>query len=225
MKSIVICCIILDYRGPIVAAAATGVLGGVLGGWFVSSRLKRKHDKEKKELLQYLSLQEEVYKQRENQWQQEYKKLYKAYDELEKETIERDYEEFKAPDTDNDDMITREEFYTYVQKYLKSFPELSEKDFPKFDEFDLDGDGKVSFDEWQQFLYLQKQMEAKKAEQAAKGGNVNNGNVAYQQLLDTLYEETHKTDNFNTLNKQIAANSKGITGGAGGGNRRGGGAY
>ena len=58
---------------------------------------------------------------------------------MEKETIERDYEEFKAPDTNNDDMISRSEFNTYVRKYLSSFPELSEKDFPKFEEFDLDG--------------------------------------------------------------------------------------
>jgi Ca2+-binding EF-hand superfamily protein len=200
----------------VVAGVTGGVLGGVLGGWFVSTRMKRKNDKEKADLVQYLSLQEEVYKQREKQWQQEYKKLYKAYDELEKETIERDYEEFKAPDTDNDDMITKAEFNIYVQKYLKSFPELSEKDFPKFEEFDLDQDGIVSFEEWQQFLYLQKQIEAKKAEKAGKGGNVNNGNPAYQDLLNALYDESHKSDGFNSLNKQIAANGKG----AGAGNNR-----
>lgn len=172
----------------------------------VSSRLKRSHEKEKKELVQYLSLQEEIYKQREKQWQTEYKKLYKAYEDLEKETIERDYEEFKAPDTNNDDMISRAEFNTYVRKYLSSFPELSEKDFPKFEEFDLDGDGIVSFDEWQQFLYLQKQMEAQKAEKASKAGK---DNQAYNDLLSALYEQSQSSDSFNTLNKQIAAGSKG----------------
>lgn len=172
----------------------------------MSRRLKRSHEKEKKELVQYLSLQEEIYKQREKQWQTEYKKLYKAYEDLEKETIERDYEEFKAPDTNNDDMISREEFATYVRKYLSSFPELSEKDFPKFDEFDLDGDGTVSFDEWQQFLYLQKQMEAQKAEKASKTGK---DNQAYNDLLSALYEQSQTSDSFNTLNKQIAAGSKG----------------
>ena len=84
---------------------------------------------------------EEIYKQRETQWQTEYNKLYKAYEKLEKETLDRDYEEFKAPDTNNDDMISRAEFNTYVKKYLSSFPELSERDFPRFEEFDLDGDG------------------------------------------------------------------------------------
>jgi Ca2+-binding EF-hand superfamily protein len=63
-------------------------------------------------------------------------------------------------------MISRAEFNTYVRKYLSSFPELSEKDFPKFEEFDLDGDGIVSFEEWQQFLVLQKQIEAKKGKTA-----------------------------------------------------------
>jgi hypothetical protein len=84
---------------------------------------------------------EEIYRQRETQWQTEYNKLYKAYEKLEKETLDRDYEEFKAPDTNNDDMISRAEFNTYVKKYLSSFPELSERDFPRFEEFDLDGDG------------------------------------------------------------------------------------
>ena len=90
---------------------------------------------------------DEVYKQREQQWQTEYQKLYKAYENLETDTIKRDYEEFKAPDTDGDDQVSREEFAIYVRKYLSSFPELSEKDFPKFDEFDLNGDGIVSFAE------------------------------------------------------------------------------
>lgn len=171
----------------------------------MSSRLKRSHEKEKKELVQYLSLQEEIYKQREKQWQTEYKKLFKAYEDLEKETVERDYEEFKAPDTNNDDMISQKEFNVYVHKYLSSFPELSEKDFPKFEEFDLDGDGIVSFDEWQNFLYLQKQQEAQKADKAKNKDN----NQAYNNLLDALYEQSHSSDSFNSLNKQIAAGAKG----------------
>ena len=197
-------------------AATTGVIG-FAGGWILNGSIKqRKFDKERKELMQYLQLQEEVSKTREKQWQQEYRKLYKAYDELEKETVERDYEEFKAPDTNNDDMISRAEFNTYVRKYLSSFPELSEKDFPKFEEFDLDADGVVSFDEWQQFLQLQKQMEAQKAEKgksgvaggvAASGGS--NSNSAYNELLNALYEQSHQADSFNSLNKQIAAGARG----------------
>ena len=156
-----------------------------------------------------MQLQDEIYKQRDAQWQKEYQKLYKAYDELEKETIERDYEEFKAPDTNNDDMISRAEFNTYVRKYLSSFPELSEKDFPKFEEFDLDHDGQVSFDEWQKFLVQQKMMEANKKQE---NNNNNNNNNAYDQLLSALYEQSNQADSFNSLQKNIAAGSRGQTG-------------
>lgn len=168
--------------------------------------------------MQYIQLQDEIYKQRETQWQSEYRKLYSAFDELEKETIERDYEEFKAPDTNNDDMISRTEFNTYVRKYLSSFPELSEKDFPKFEEFDLDGDGIVSFEEWQQFLYQQKLLEAQKA---AKGNTkaAGNGNSAYNDMLNALYEQSHSSDSFNSLNKQIAAGARGAGGNAAAGRR------
>jgi len=117
--------------GPLMVGIVGGVVGTMFGGWLQGRKMKKKYDKEKKELIQYIQLQEEIYKQREQQWQAEYQKLYKAYDSLEKETTERDYEEFKAPDTNNDDMISRAEFNTYVRKYLSSFPELSEKDFPK----------------------------------------------------------------------------------------------
>jgi Ca2+-binding EF-hand superfamily protein len=139
---------------------AAGFLGFVSGGWMKGKSLKKKYDKDKKDLLQYMQLQDEIYKQREAKMSQQYSTLYKAYEELEKETVERDYEEFKAPDTNNDDMISRTEFNTYVKKYLSSFPELSERDFPRFEEFDLNSDGQVSFDEWQTFLYQQKLKEA-----------------------------------------------------------------
>lgn len=188
-----------------IGGVAIGALfGGIVGTWVTSRNARVKHDKQMREQLQFTQLQDEIYRQREKQWQQEYQKLYKAYEELEKETVERDYEEFKAPDTDNDDMISRKEFNIYVQKYLSSFPELSEKDFPKFDEFDLDGDGLVSFDEWQQFLFQQKQMEAKKNKADKQGGN-----SAYNDLLNALYEQTSHSDGFNSLQKQIASNAKG----------------
>lgn len=122
---------------------------------------------------------------------------------MEKETIDRDYEEFKAPDTNNDDMISRSEFNTYVKKYLSSFPELSERDFPRFEEFDLDGDGIVSFEEWQQFLYIQKQKEAA----AAKSGKQQTGQ--YADLLNSMYEQSAQSDSFNTLQKNMGTQQRG----------------
>jgi len=176
--------------------------------WLTSYRLNSRFKRDTEELTAYLVKLEEVNKAKEKTWQQEYRKLYKAYEELEKDTVERDYEEFKAPDTNNDDKITKAEFDIYVRKYLSSFPELSEKDFPKFEEFDLDGDGIVSFDEWQNFLYLQKEMEKQKAEKGAKTGTVQDKN-AYNDLLSALYDQSHNSDSFGSLNKQIAAGARG----------------
>jgi Ca2+-binding EF-hand superfamily protein len=169
--------LVIYHRGPVAAAVFTGLLGGIFGSWMTNRKCTKRFDKDKKDLLQYIKLQDEISKQRDRQWQTEYQKLYKAYSELEKDAVERDYEEFKAPDANNDDMISREEFNTYVKKYLSSFPELSEKDFPKFEEFDLDSDGKVSFDEWQQFLYRQQKAKANKS------GFSFSSNSAYDDLL------------------------------------------
>lgn len=198
-----------NNRGPFVTAIVAALCGGVVGGWMKGSSCKKKFAKEKKDLLQYIQLQDELYKQRDGQWQKEYSKIYKAYNELEKETLERDYEEFKAPDTDNDDMISRSEFNTYVRKYLSSFPELSEKDFPKFEEFDLNHDGLVSFDEWQNFLVQQKAMEAKKAKEA---GGVKGQKSAYDELLSALYEQSNTADSFGSLQKNIESGKRGTGG-------------
>jgi len=176
-------------------SVVSGLFGGLLGGVLKQKSLGAKYAKEKKQLLDYVKMQEDVYKQRDQQWQNEYQKLYKAYEKMESETLERDYEEFKAPDTNGDDMITRSEFAIYVKKYLSSFPELSEKDFPKFDEFDLNGDGIVSFSEWQQFLVLQKEAERSK-------GKAGNG------LLDSLYSSTSGSDSFNSLDRNLKAQGR-----------------
>jgi len=109
-------------------------------------------------------------------------------------------------------MISRAEFNTYVRKYLSSFPELSEKDFPKFEEFDLDGDGIVSFEEWQKFLYQQKLMEAQKGKAAAGTGGKKD---AQQELLAALYQQASQADSFNSLQKQMGAGQKGRGGAVG----------
>jgi hypothetical protein len=188
-----------NNRGPIVAVAAGGVFGGLLGWAATAHTMRRKYGAEKKELLQYIQLQNEVYKEREKQWQQEYQKLFNQFEQLERETVERDYEEFKAPDTNNDDMISKKEFEAYVTKYLSSFPELSEKDFPKFDDFDLDGDGQVSFEEWQEFLQMQKQQEAKKKE-SGKGTTKSQ----YADLINALYDSSTSANGFTGMQKNLA---------------------
>ncbi len=191
-------------RGPALAFLGGAVLGGAVGWGFANRQNGKRHNIEKLELIKYIQLQDEIGQEKDKAWQGEYTKLWTAYEKLDKETVERDYEEFKAPDTDNDDMISRVEFNTYVRKYLSSFPELSEKDFPKFEEFDLDGDGKVSFEEWQGFLEIQKAQEEGKKKLGIKGAD----NGMYDDLMSALYEQTSQADSFTNLNKNLANNNK-----------------
>jgi hypothetical protein len=52
-------------RGPIILGAAGLMVGGIFGSYSKGKSLKKKSDKEKKDLIQYIQLQEEIYKQRE----------------------------------------------------------------------------------------------------------------------------------------------------------------
>lgn len=192
-----------NNNGAYLAGAAGVVIGGVVGSWVQAKKSAKNFEKKRRELIQYVELQDEIQKQQLLYWQKNYKKLYTAYEELQKESIERDYEEFKAPDTDGDDMISKAEFDTYVRKYLSSFPELSEKDFPKFEEFDLNHDGIVSFEEWQEFLAQQKLKEAEKAKEGTTKDS------SYNDLLDSLYEQSYQSDGFSSLQKNIQSNQKG----------------
>jgi hypothetical protein len=81
-----------NQRGPLFLGIAGGLTGGVVGSWLKARSLKGKYAKEKKDLLNYIQMQEDVYKQRDAQWTAEYQKLYTAYEKLETETLERDYE-------------------------------------------------------------------------------------------------------------------------------------
>ena len=60
---------------------------------------------------------------------------------------------------------------------------MSEKDFPQFTEFDVDKNGLVTFQEWQKYVELQKEMEAQKKDPGALR------NDAYANLLDVIYDE------------------------------------
>ncbi len=85
-----------------------------------------------------------------------------AIKEVELEAVQRDYEEFKMPDLDGDERISRAEFNDYVKNYLANYPGLTEKDYPKFENFDHDKDGFISFQEYAQQMALQvQQMKSK----------------------------------------------------------------
>lgn len=86
------------------------------------------------------------------------------------------------------------QFEIYIEKYLSSFPELSDKDFPKFSEFDVDKSGQVTFGEWQRYIELQKEIEAQKAASGALK------NEAYSDLLDVLYKDGGLTGSKKNIN-------------------------
>ena len=81
------------YSGVLVAAFAGLLVGGVAGSVIQKNRSNAKFAKTRQEMLKYVELQEEIQKQQLNYWQKNYNKLYAAYEQLQKETIERDYEE------------------------------------------------------------------------------------------------------------------------------------
>lgn len=149
----------------------TGAFSWFLGGKFHSSRaikkIKAKHQKEQKAL--YTQYYNDVYKLSEQN--QELAALIEQLQELLKETeatheleaLQRDYDEFKQPDVDGDDRISRAEFNMYVKNYLSNYPGLTEKDYPKFEDFDQDGDGYVSFKEYSKQMALVSQKAEKEA--------------------------------------------------------------
>lgn len=112
--------------------------------------------------------------------------LKKAEEKRELDSMQRDYDEFKQPDIDGDDRISRAEFNMYVKNYLSNYPGLSEKDYPKFEDFDHDRDGFVSFSEYSKQMKVQ----AKKAEQEAIHAH-NTGSMAAAQKAGTKAAAYH----------------------------------
>lgn len=153
----------------------TAFVGGA--GWAVGSaihtarhvrKMKTKHMKDQKHL--YSQYYNDVYKlQQQNaelayvveQYQEAIKNVHADMD---NDKVQRDYDEFKQPDIDGDDRISRAEFHMYVKNYLSNYPGLSEKDYPKFEDFDHDGDGFIGFQEYaQQMALTVQQAEKEKA--------------------------------------------------------------
>lgn len=175
--------------GPVGAVKlfATGLAAWVMGAKFHTGRvvkeMKRKHKSEQKKL--YSQYYNDVYKLGEqNSLLQEQIEdltaLVKSTEaKAELEALQRDYDEFKQPDLDSDDRISRAEFNMYVKDYLSNYPGLTEKDYPKFEEFDHDGDGYVSFEEYSKQMAIQ-------AEQAELEELYGTGSANKAQALNDL---------------------------------------
>merc|ERR1712232_355485 len=169
----------------------TGALGWFAGAKFHCSRVlrkaKAKFQKEQKQL--YSQYYNDVYKLTEQNQELQYmveqyqEALKKTEAKHELEALQRDYDEFKQPDIDGDDRISRAEFNMYVKNYLSHYPGLSEADYPKFEDFDHDGDGYVSFTEYAQQMALQ-------AQQAELEQLYGQGSSKKQQAYQGLYEQS-----------------------------------
>lgn len=190
--------------GKLIASTAVGwIIGAKFHSRRATKKLKQKHMSEQKTLYsQYYS---DVYKLQEQNAELQYVveqlqvALKDVQEKAEQDALQRDYDEFKQPDIDGDDRISRAEFNMYVNNYLKNYPGLAEKDYPRFEDFDHDKDGFISFQEYAQQMAAQvKQAELDQyyAQQAGKGTK-----EAAQKLnsLKGLYGETKKGDNFDDL--------------------------
>mmetsp|Transcript_61178 Transcript_61178/g.72636 ORF Transcript_61178/g.72636 Transcript_61178/m.72636 type:complete len:248 (-) Transcript_61178:137-880(-) len=190
--------------GKLIASTALGwFIGGKIHSRRVTKKIKAKHMSEQKTL--YTQYYSDVYKLQEQNAELQYvveqlqSALKEVQEKAEQDALQRDYDEFKQPDIDGDDRISRAEFNMYVNNYLKNYPGLEEKDYPRFEDFDHDGDGYINFQEYAQQMALQvKQAEYDQytAQQTGQGTK-----EATQKLnsLKGLYGETRKGDNFQDL--------------------------
>ena len=103
----------------VVTGAASWLLGGKFQSGRIAKKLKRKHQSEQKQL--YSQYYNDVYKlsEQNQQLQQQVEELKELLSTTEAahelEALQRDYDEFKQPDIDGDDRISKAEFNMYVK--------------------------------------------------------------------------------------------------------------
>ncbi|KAM3576487.1 hypothetical protein VYU27_001651 [Nannochloropsis oceanica] len=162
-------------------ATYMAVVGGILAGyWFSGWNFRGKNKKLKQKYERDIAQQErriedairsirQQYEEVLEKKQEEYVEKYKHLQYIENAmgeagipvdlsmvspsaSLQQDYAEFKQPDLNGDDKISRREFDQYMRQYLAANPEYSKYDYPSFDEFDKDGDNSITFAEWQQYI-------------------------------------------------------------------------
>lgn len=179
----------------VIYSALAWVAGAKIHSSRATKKLKTKFQKEQKAL--YSQYYNDVYKLTEQNNELTYyiEELQKALKDTEQkaelEALQRDYEEFKQPDIDGDDRISRAEFNMYVKNYLSNYPGLQEKDYPRFEDFDHDGDGYVSFQEYAQQMALQVQQAEQEQHRAQQQGG-GKAEAQRAQALQGLYGETKR---------------------------------
>ncbi|CAN0306734.1 unnamed protein product [Pylaiella littoralis] len=97
-----------------------------------------------------------------------------------------EYEEFRQPDVNGDNVISKPEFEKYILKYLSLYPDTADMDIPRFEDFDLNHDGMVTFDEWQ--IYLDQHREVEDYE---------------SELMRGMYDSSANSQGFNSLAQNL----------------------
>ena len=192
----------------LIVGGGSWILGGKIQSNRAAKELKKKHMKEAKTL--YSQYYNDVYKLQEQNAELAYAveqlqtKLKTVESEREMEVMQRDYDEFKQPDVDGDDRISRAEFNMYVKNYLANYPNLSEKDYPRFDDFDHDRDGYVSFSEYSKQMALQAKQAEKEQKRAAQNGYGAEAQKAKNKAtaLKGLAGQSNQADGFDDLYAQ-----------------------
>ena len=193
------------------ASTASYFLGAKIHSSRATKKLKKKHQQDQKTL--YTQYYNDVYKLEEEKAalqmnnDQLQRSLSKTNEDHEMENLQREYDEFKQPDLDGDDRISRTEFASYVKNYLANYPGLTEADYPKFEDFDHDGDGYVSFTEYAQQMAVQAQqaeLEQYYAQSEGRSGDKEaaKANALYDMSFSAMGADG-KADNFNDLYAQL----------------------
>eukprot|EP00903_Cladosiphon_okamuranus_P009998 g9483.t1 len=93
-----------------------------------------------------------------------------------------EYEEFRQPDVNGDNVISKKEFNQYIRTYVAMYPDTADADIPRFEDFDLNHDGMVTFDEWQ--IYLDRHRETEEYD---------------TELMRGMYDSSANSQGFNSL--------------------------
>ncbi|KAL7466096.1 hypothetical protein ACHAXS_006394 [Conticribra weissflogii] len=191
----------------IFSSTLTYFLGAKIHSGRVAKKLKKKHQQDQKAL--YTQYYNDVYKLEEQKAEQQYLidqhqgTLQQTNEKHEMEALQREYDEFKQPDVDGDDRISRAEFNMYVKNYLSNYPGLTEKDYPKFEDFDRDGDGYVSFQEYAEQMAVQAQQAELEQYYAQSQGQSGQKQATKANALYDLYGSASQSDGFNDLYAQF----------------------
>lgn len=188
-------------RGGGFGMAVASVVGFAAGHFSpFGGKSSKKSQKELERLYQIISAKNvEVQKLKTMIYEYEYRnqELKQALYESEQESLKRDYEEFKQPDANGDDVISRAEFATYISNYMKAYPHIPKEEYPTFEDFDMNRDGLVTFQEWQEYLYQQQLAEQQQTQQSGSKHRQQNAAV------NNMYDQSSGAQNFNSLYEQL----------------------